>query len=543
MTDSIPPDGGKVQELPDYVVALDRILVKADADLPLETANDDLESLLAKIGQLAGVFRGDDIYSLLRQGESAILAGGLGRSLVESAAAEHWYAARDKAERPRTATLALERQNIADSIGQSGLSVPNIARWNNPLADKRYADAVPGPALPNIQSALSSKAPSTVEGITALPAPIVDVLGMCSHVNYAATWLTAAPQPTELGVRPSPIFAAVLAQSSGLSLASLRGFNYQPVVLDLVATATAAHDFDVLPRLGRQKLVQQIAPSRPASLSASWLENEPPPLFDFLLEGLRDKAERVWHLVNQAPNPFGGSSNVANLTTALPYLTARGLLLLTLRSTYGDCSPLMAPTGARMLLEQGSELSWRSADPSDEELLARYVAVMDDATDRKKALEQKLLTRTSSTRAVEELLYPLGRNGFAVDRRRRSANDVPNRPPSPKMHLNALALGVAEPNWGDLAYKLLTQAAHATPLGLLHSVARLDPSTGNPALSHEMTALSIDTACIGSALTFQSLAPLIALQAGLPSPREWLKELFEAVVDVHRDAQLIHFLG
>ncbi|SDM03067.1 hypothetical protein SAMN04487916_12233 [Arthrobacter sp. ov407] len=542
MSDALPLDCN-VQAPPGYVVALDHVVTRADANLPLEDEKDNLETLLSNLGQLAGVFRGDDVYSLLRQGESALLAGALGRSLVESAAAEHWYASRAETEEPRTATLALERENIAQSIIESGLCVPNVARWNNPLADTRYADAAAGPALPNLQSALSSKAPSTVERITALPAPVTDVLSMCSHVNYAATWLTVAPQPTELGVRPSRIFAAVLAQSSGLSLASLRGFNYEPVVLDLVATATAVHDLDVLPRLGREKLVQDMSPSRSASSTASWLEKEPPFLFEVLLEGLRDKAERVWHLANEAPNPFGGSGSETNLTTALPYLTARGLLMLTLRSTYGDCSPLMAPTGARMLLEQGSELSWRSADPSDEELLARYVAVMDDATDRKKALEQKLLTRTSSTWAVEDLLYPLGRSDFAVDTRRTPTNEIRSRPPSPKIHLSALALGVAEPNWGDLAYKLLTQAAHATPLGLLHSVARLDPKTGNPALSHEMTALSIDTACIGAALTFQSLAPLIALQAGLPSPREWLKELFEAVSEVHRDAQLIHFLG
>lgn len=196
-----------------------------------------------------------------------------------------------------------------------------------------------------------------------------------------------------------------------------------------------------------------------------------------------------------------------------------------------------------MLLEQGSELSWRSADSSDEELLSRYVAVMNDATDRKKALEQRLLTRTSSTKAVEELLYPLGRKGHAVDTRRTPANEAPSRPPSPSVHLNALELGLSEPSWGALAYKLLTQAAHATPLGLLHSVARVDPETGNAALSHEMTALSIDTACIGAALTFRSLAPLITHQAGLPSPREWLGELFEAVRDVHRDSQMLHLLG
>lgn len=528
---------------PAYLTALDKVVAQADIDLPRETPDDTLEERLAQLGQLTAVFRGDDIFSLLVDGESALLAGALGRSLIESAAAEQWFLSRDPVETPRTATLAQERENIAQFVGDSNLNVPNLVRWTNPLPDALYATAKVGPGLPNLQSSLAKKAPATIERTILLPAAILDVLGMCSHVNHAATWLTAAPGAAQLGITALPAFAATLAQSSGHALASIRGFNFHSTVIDLLAASTLTHDFDVLPPLGKVRLVQDLKPSPSAATARKWLEDPTPPFFDSALERLNSKAAVVWNLVNEAPDPFAETGNSTNLTAALPYLTARGLLLQTIKSSQGQGSPLMAPTGARMLFEQGSELAWRAADASDEALKDRYVAVMDDATHRKKSIESQLLTRTSSKHAIEQLLYPLGRSSFAVDTRRTPAGEKPIRIPSPGEHLDLLELGIAEPNWGQLAYKLLTQAAHATPLGLLHAVARTDPATGHFALSHEMSALAIDTACIGAALTFRSLAPVVTYQAGLPSPLPWVKELFEAVRQVHREAQLIHFLG
>jgi hypothetical protein len=528
-------------ETPAYVSALDKVVARADEGLELISSTETLEAALGKLSQLAAVYRASDVYNILKQRESALLAGALTRSLVEGALAEDWYASRPLAEAPRSATLAGERQNIADSVAVNGLSVPNLHRWNNPIADQRFATAPKGPGLPNVQASISKNAGTTLERTLLLPAPLMDVLGMCSHVNHAATWLTAGDDSREIGVSASPAFAAILAQSAGMAAASIRGFNHQGPVLDLIAAATASHEFDVLAPLGRPKLIENLRPKQPASGQQPWLEDEPTLAMDGLLKEIRDESLTVWRLVNDAPNPFAGPNPEINLTSALPYLAARDLLLLTIRSTFEGCSPLMAPTGARMLLEQGSELAWRFSDPSDSELLKRYQAHMDDATDRKKALESSLLTRTSSTEAVESLLFPRGRGNFAIDTR-RMPNSQSAVIPSPQEHLSELSLGVAEPYWG-LAYKLLTQAAHATPLGLLHAVARRDNATGEPALSHEMTALSLDTACTGAALVMRSLAPLIANQAGLPSPKDWLIELFDAVSKVHFKAQQIHFLG
>lgn len=543
MTDALPENRSKESDpAPAYVTALTAVLAQAEDGLEYASSTDSMEMALRKLAQLTSVYRVYDVRNIVAQRQSALLAGALTRSLVESALAEDWYASRPAEESPRSATLAAERQNIVDAVADSGLTVPNLHRWNNPIPEKRFASAPPGPSLPNIQSTIAKNAGTSIERTLILPAPLVDVLGMCSHVNHTATWLTAGDDASEIGVTASPELAAILAQSAGMSIAAIHGFSRQGPTLDLVAAATAAHDFDVAAPRGKARTIEDLKPKQPQSDGQDWLEREAPPsVFDDILKDAQDKALVVWKLVNEAPDPFAGPNLEVNLVSALPYLAARDLLLLTIRSTFGDCSPLLAPTGARMLLEQGSEIAWRFSDPSDVELLMRYEMHMDYATDKKKALESSLRNRTSSVDAIERLLYPRGRGDFAIDNR-RMPNSQKATIPSPQDHLSEMTLGEAQPYWA-LAYKLLTQAAHATPLGLLHAVARTDPETQDPRLSHEMTALAIDSACAGAALTFRALAPLITHQAGQDLPREWLIELFAAVQEVHLSAQKVHFLG
>lgn len=544
MTDALPEDvagGPEMDQIRPFLIALDEVISRADEGLELVFPTDDQEEGLKKLHQLSAVFRADDVHHLLKGRESALLAGALTRSLVEGGLAERWYSSRPAGEAPRSATLAAERQNIVDAIAESDLSVPNLERWLNPVSSPVFATTNTGPALPNVQAGISRNASTSIEAMLVLPAPLMDVLGMCAHVNHAATWLTAGDDSAELGVTASTEFAAILAQAAGTSAASIAGFNHQGPVLDLIAASTARHDFDVVAPLGREKLIEDVRPRQAPDSAEVWPGHEPPPVLDDLLDELRDEALKVWRLVNNAPNPFAGPSKKVNLTSALPYLAARDLLWLSIRSAYAEGSPLMAPTAARMLLEQGSELAWRFSDPSDEELLRRYQSHMDDATDRKKAVENRLRTRTSSVDAIERLLYPRGRGDFAIDTRRRPDSEA-TVTPGPQDHLGELSIGAVEP-WWELAYKLLTQCAHATSLGLLHSVAREDRATGRPFLSHEMTALSLHAACTGAALVMRGLSPLIANQAGLPSPKDWLVELFAAVGRVHYKAQQIHFLG
>ncbi|MCM0614427.1 hypothetical protein MOD31_00150 [Paenarthrobacter sp. TYUT067] len=524
-----------------HLLSLYEIIGQADEDIPEIGNLDHLEDALGKLAQRFAVHSAYDVLELLRDGGSALLAGSVSRAILETAVSEQWYQSRPAEEFPRNATLAIERDNIRSVVAELDVSVPNLARWNNPIPDIRFAHAALGPALPNLQTDLSGKARTSIERITALPAPIVDLLAMCSHVSHTALWMAASDDGPELGVSSSLSFGAVLSQTTGTALAAIRGLS-GTALSDLVDSATRIHEFEIQPSAGRDRLVESMRAKKPAKDAKVWLETPPPPALNHLLDEVKAKATEVWRIINDAPNPFQTGSPV-NLTSALPYLQARDLMWQVIKAVQGQAPPLSSPAAARMLLEQAGDIMWRLADSSDEQLRARYNAHMDSATDRKENLYNSLRARTSSPEAVEKLLYPRGRGSFAIDTRRQPRGGETTEIPLPRILLGGLVLGVAEPNWGELAYKLLTQVAHATPLGLLHSFARFDESTQQHTLSHEMTALAIDAACIGIVYVMRGLAPLIAHQANLPRPDAWLEELRIAVTDVHAAAMLVHFLG
>lgn len=133
--------------------ALDAVLDHADQNLPISSEKDGIEPYLQALGQLASVYRADDVYRLLRKRDSALLAGALTRSLVESAVLDRWASSREFEEKPFEATLAQERSRIAHEVQRrSSLSVPTLKRWNNPTTYPELAMAIPGRSFPNVQS-------------------------------------------------------------------------------------------------------------------------------------------------------------------------------------------------------------------------------------------------------------------------------------------------------------------------------------------------------------------------------------------------------
>jgi hypothetical protein len=97
-----------------------------------------------------------------------------------------------------------------------------------------------------------------------------------------------------------------------------------------------------------------------------------------------------------------------------------------------------------------------------------------------------------------------------------------------------------EPGWLETAYALLSQVTHATPLGYLHSV-RHDGDTWVPnELSHEMLALTLDVASLGSAYC-ASITGLMLNDLSEPAKRQFFK-LNAAAVAVHHAARRIHGL-
>lgn len=392
-------------------------------------------------------------------------------------------------------------------------------------------------------SNLSKSASSSIESITGLPAPLVDLLAMCGHGNHAASWMTVSQPPHAIGVTGSRPFQAVLTQMAGTSLASIRQIPDILVVKKLAFAASEVHGFVEFISADPPRKIETAEPTVKNNVGAYWLE-QPPNNFLFRnLESLMHAKSRMFELINEAPDPFAGGKAEINLVWALPYLSARDLLLRTLTAVDGDDSPFMAPTSARILFEQGGQFSWMVKEPEIDSVQSIYEATMDDAANRKKRIVSALRKQCVAPEAIESLMYPLGRAEYAVDKRRTPANLKLPAIANVATQLGRMRLGHFEPDWGPLTYQLLTQVAHATPLGLLHAFSNADPDTAHARLSPEMTALAIDTACIGAAFTFRSLAPVVTKICGLPDPQEWLEEVFNEMHNIHYLSQPIHFLG
>ncbi|WP_269167499.1 hypothetical protein [Modestobacter sp. VKM Ac-2977] len=182
-----------------------------------------------------------------------------------------------------------------------------------------------------------------------------------------------------------------------------------------------------------------------------------------------------------------------------------------------------------------------SAAVNDDELMKRYVTIMDAATQGRTLFRQRLLDAGTATASVARLLDTLPASPpLAIDRRRTPANLRAPRPERPAVQLIQLGNDAAEEHWYEVAYSLLSQVIHATPLGEMHLQARRHGDVRK--LSHEMTALSADVACLSTATLVGPLAGLLAQLYGIGDVSAWSGELYRAAGEVHSVARLVHFL-
>jgi hypothetical protein len=182
-----------------------------------------------------------------------------------------------------------------------------------------------------------------------------------------------------------------------------------------------------------------------------------------------------------------------------------------------------------------------SAAVDADELMKRYVTIMDAATQGRTVFRQRLLDAGTTPTSVAKLLDTLPASPpLAIDRRRTPAHLRAPRPERPAVQLVQLGSDAAEEHWYEVAYSLLSQVVHATPLGEMHLQARVRGDVRQ--LSHEMTALSADVACLSTAALVGPLAGLLAHTYGLGDVAAWSGDLYEAAGQVHAIARLVHFL-
>jgi hypothetical protein len=97
-----------------------------------------------------------------------------------------------------------------------------------------------------------------------------------------------------------------------------------------------------------------------------------------------------------------------------------------------------------------------------------------------------------------------------------------------------------EPGWLEVAYSLLSQITHSTPVGHLHTVRFKNGEWFGNELSPEMQALALDVACLASAHMI-GLSALILTDLSTAA-RTYQEMLLRYAARVHGAARTVHGL-
>lgn len=477
---------------------------------------------------------------LLQADIGATVVAAAVRGLLETALQNMWLAERPELPAAALSVLGQERQRVRNLIAKHGLTVPNQMRWLHPVARPTLAAAPAGPGLPD-GLRLQQKQRHAVAGILGMSAAVGDMLALASHASGAAAWCTVADPPHPVGMQATAPHAAVFAQGAGRAAVFATSAHSDAETQERMrALSTVARSLHGLPGTPPPQGVEG-PPSTRASDTAAVLPLPASPLTDQLLTAVIEAATRFREVLVQGPNPFSGPPGPVNLRPALPYLTAISTAEVAIGSVDSSVSPDLGPIAARMLLEEGARSQWLfGGSERDEEMRRRYVAIADEETWRRSVIRAGLLKNGASNAAVERLLDPLPAERVpSLYARRTPANQKAPVAPPPYEQLIRLGVGFAEEGWLDLAYALLSQVTHATPLGLLHMEQSPGCSAG---LSPEMAALTLDAACLGASVILPPLAAILCMNLGFAAPGPWVQALRAAAMQVHHEAQIVHFL-
>lgn len=191
-----------------------------------------------------------------------------------------------------------------------------------------------------------------------------------------------------------------------------------------------------------------------------------------------------------------------------------------------------------MLLEEAARHAWRYRDGSPTKFTARATQYFDEYRQKQK--------KTIDLLAGNGVPLKDARALFALPANVRTPTVAPSvrknreKLPSTTAMLAQLGEPFAEPGWLQVAYSLLSQVTHATPVGLMHSIRWNGETWAGNELSPEMLGLALDVACLSSAILIGQSAA--ALTGGAESAIEYRRALGASAVRVHRAGQLVHGL-
>lgn len=248
--------------------------------------------------------------------------------------------------------------------------------------------------------------------------------------------------------------------------------------------------------------------------------------------------EHFVRLVRATPAVTRAPPEGVSLQVVLTYGSALSSLQ-TVFETYDQFGgSIMSVFAARALLEEAARLHWRYSVQSEDEFKARAKQYFDEFRYRQRKTIRTLaghgISKGDALRLFDlppNVLTPPGVDAIAK-----------NRAPIPPVAsmLRSFGAGSAQPDWLEVAYALMSQITHATPLGYLHCLRYIDGKWIPNELSAEMFALTLDASAIGSAHLLGILG--LVLDDIAPQAQDHLRGLNAAAGAVHIAARQIHGL-
>ncbi|WEK12324.1 MAG: hypothetical protein P0Y48_07470 [Candidatus Microbacterium phytovorans] len=514
--------------------------------------------------------------SLIGSGMGGVVLGAISRSVLVDGLMWRWIAADPSIRRPLLlGNLLRERSGICDSADKSGVSIANLPRWLMPIPLVADLEGVAtwwdNAQMPDADSLLEDFLNTAGDPLSASsddPMHLLDaaglrgavlVLAFACHGNFLGlqSCLTEDGQPGHdlrdvyeaLFMHTAAVGALTVLHGTAATVPELwpRDVPQEQFMQEAIArgreVAEAARPIHrlIAPRPRRYNAqIARTSESRDQLNPQALLAPKHATPFGGDLQPTIDAAERFWVRSLATPVTEEHFAGQVLLHEVLNYGGAYSNLEATLATYDKDGSGPISVFAARMLLEEAARLRWRFS-ATENEFADRATQYFDEFRYRRNKTI-KLLSGNGVPRTHAERRFELPSRVLSPPPK----PPTKNRRPIPTTAAMIYEFGVAtqprEPGWLRVAYSLLSQVTHATPLGALHTIhfASRDSLETN-VLTPELVALALDVTCMASAYLIGH-STLILTDIGHDGI-EFRDQLRREASRVHAAARLVHGLG
>lgn len=543
---------------------LDELPVDYDLDAPPE-------HFLAALALMSTRQRYDCAESMIGAGFGGTVLGSLARSLFVDGLRWLWIGDQPSNLRATLGDLLEERNRLCKLFDQADVHCPILSRWLMPLPDVAdltgesmtwlSAQPLPGEATLLQEFLRRPVNPAIVPSTAALLdmsglRGVALILAYAGHGNYLGLQNTLSDdgaighdlradyealfmQAAAAGVTATLLGTAAAVPHAWPSDVERGPFLEHAVelALEVAATAVPIHRLGTARRAPDQG-TRPITTYQPSVLHPCAVLHADELLPDVNSIALVAAAsEDYYELARSMPiDPWAMEQPALHIV--LGYAAAHSNLEAVMATYDQPGSGVIAVFAGRMLLEEAARLLWRFADRDEAKFKARAKQFFDEyRAARTKTIRNLTGSGVPQRDAVrifaepENIVYLTPRDQVAKGR-------VPL--PTISSMLRDMGEPFPEPGWLEVAYSLLSQTTHSTPVGLLHSARFRQGGWEGNTLSPEMLGLALDVACLGSAHLLGHASTLLtdlSLEAS-----QYYDRLPRQALVVHDAARLVHGL-